>query len=432
MNWAGVARAEPLVLVGIAPLVWFPRPWSGWLLLVVISLLWLLRWRATGRLSVRTLYDIPVVCLLACLPLSTLVIIDWLFATRGYFAVLHGLALVYALANALSTRAWVIRGTLATTVLVGGGVAVLGLVGTDWPTNKLLPLDPLYAQLPKLVRGVEAATPHGAFHPNEIGGAVTLLIPLALALLLAPLNGSRRGRLALRLGSGTVCALTMTLLILSQSRSAYVGAAVAIGVVVAWWLAFRTRSARVRIIGFGLLLLGISVVIWGVWRLLGFWSAAGAGGLWSLPGRIELWDRALSMLLEFPITGIGMGQFPLVLRTQYTLSLTPPGAWVPHAHNVLLQLALDLGIPGAVSMLLVLGAFLRALWRVARRSSDPLLSAIAVGLGASLTGFLVYGLTDTIYVGARAAIILWVVLGIGTALARVDRLQVAGAPPTPK
>jgi putative inorganic carbon (HCO3(-)) transporter len=112
--------------------------------------------------------------------------------------------------------------------------------------------------------------------------------------------------------------------------------------------------------------------------------------------------------------------------------LTPAGTWVPHAHNVLLQLGMDLGMPGALSMLLVLGAFLRAVWRATRRASDPLLSAIAVGLGASLAAFLIYGLIDTISVGARASIILWVVLGIGAALARVDDAQVAGAPPAPE
>jgi putative inorganic carbon (HCO3(-)) transporter len=418
---AGFLAAEPLILLGLAPFIWFPRAWSGWLLLI-IPLLWALRWRATGRLLARTPYDIPVACLLACLPLTAVAIIDWAAAAPRYHTFLLGLALLYALANALSTEAWVIRGALAAIVLMGGGVASLGLVGTDWLTNNVLPLEPLSAQLRRLVRGVANATPHGAADPNEIGGALTLLLPLALSALLGLARGpGRKGWWALMLGVGAaVGALMAGVLILTQSCSAYSGTAIGVMLVLGSWVATLRTSTRFRTAGFGLLGLGAGVMGWGIWRMVVSWPGGVDSLSITLPVRAELWNRGLSMLQDFPFTGVGMGQFSLVLHALYTPFLIPPDYWVAHAHNVFLQLALDLGIPGAAAMAFVIGAFLREMWRAARRSADPVPQAIAVGLGAGMLAFLVYGLTDAISIGARGSIVLWVVLGIGAALARVS------------
>jgi len=39
---------------------------------------------------------------------------------------------------------------------------------------------------------------------------------------------------------------------------------------------------------------------------------------------------------------------------------------------------------------------------------------------AGMASFLVYGLTDAIVVGSRGAIVMWVFLGLGAALARLS------------
>jgi putative inorganic carbon (HCO3(-)) transporter len=138
----------------------------------------------------------------------------------------------------------------------------------------------------------------------------------------------------------------------------------------------------------------------------------------SLPSRLEVWERSLEMVRDFPFTGIGMGQFSMVLHGLYVPFLLR-STYVPHAHNFFLQLGLDLGIPGAIAMLCVLGCFFVAMLRIARSAEERELRGAAVGLAAGMVAFLTYGLTDAIAIGARGAIGVWIVLGLGAALYRV-------------
>ena len=67
--------------------------------------------------------------------------------------------------------------------------------------------------------------------------------------------------------------------------------------------------------------------------------------LGSLEGRIEVWSRAISMIQDFLFTGIGRGSFGPLADTLYPFFLAAPGTG-PHAHNLFLQVAVDLGILG--------------------------------------------------------------------------------------
>jgi putative inorganic carbon (HCO3(-)) transporter len=151
-------------------------------------------------------------------------------------------------------------------------------------------------------------------------------------------------------------------------------------------------------------------------------SSYGTGLLDTLETRMELWDRAVYMLQDFPFTGIGLGQFSPVLHALYVPLLVPPGQFVPHAHNLYLEYALELGIPGAVAFALVVLAFFRQCARAAR-SADPLLRWTGLGLALGVFGFLVYGLADAIAPGARAGLVLWLLLGLGTAVGNVARAE---------
>jgi len=227
---------------------------------------------------------------------------------------------------------------------------------------------------------------------------VAILLPLALVLL----------DMAIAL-----------VLLLTLSRSAFMGLTVGVMLVLAWWLVGEQRSPRRRRLR-GVLLLGmVGAATWVGWRLVAPWMASTEAGVDSFPSRLELWQRASLMLRDFPLTGIGMGQFEPVLHAIYVPMLTPPGEFVPHAHDIFLQLGLDLGIPGGLAFVWLLVGFFRALWQAYRRLDDLELRAATVGLLAGMSSFLVYGLTDAIVVGSRGAIVTWLFLGLGVALARL-------------
>ncbi len=58
------------------------------------------------------------------------------------------------------------------------------------------------------------------------------------------------------------------------------------------------------------------------------------------------------MLQDFPFTGIGMGTFTQVADRLYPFFLYAPGT-VEHAHNLFLQVGVDLGLPGLIAWLAI-------------------------------------------------------------------------------
>src|SRR4051812_19996475 len=126
-----IVAAEPLLVLALLPFIWFPRWWSGWLLLL-IPLLWGVRGLVLGRWWVRTPYDLPTACMLVLLPLTLLPVFDWQLAGPKLLAFLLGLGLTFALARALTSRSLVLVGVYATVLVFGGGVALAGFVGTEW------------------------------------------------------------------------------------------------------------------------------------------------------------------------------------------------------------------------------------------------------------------------------------------------------------
>ena len=83
--------------------------------------------------------------------------------------------------------------------------------------------------------------------------------------------------------------------------------------------------------------------------------------------RLEIWSRALYMLQDFPFTGIGMGAFRQVANLLYPFFLAGPDAEIPHAHNIFLQVGVDLGLPGLIAWLALLILVCVCAWLVYRR-----------------------------------------------------------------
>jgi len=76
--------------------------------------------------------------------------------------------------------------------------------------------------------------------------------------------------------------------------------------------------------------------------------------------RAELFSRSLYLLLAFPITGGGLGSFP-GLYSQYLLDI--PFFNVPNSHNLFLDVGIEQGLLGGLSILFL---YLLSLWKVSR------------------------------------------------------------------
>lgn len=372
--------------------------------LLLILFLWLVRWVARGHVTVHTPMDIPILGLVVMLPVSLYASVNLQLSLPKLTGIILGVATFYSVVNTALTRRdiWIITSLL---LLGGVGVSVLSLVGTDWAA-KFPTLASIYKHLPQLIRGV-TRSPGGGFHPNEVGGTLILFIPLALSLLLAMVHS----RWLLTASLSLILLITVLTFVLTQSRSAFFGLSVAL-------LALGAIKNRWLRLIFGLAVVVSIILLWhfGIERVghlvLDVGEETVAVGTLTFAGRMEVWQRAIYMIQDFPYTGIGLNTFDLVANVMYPFFLIGPEAQVIHAHNNFLQVGVDLGIPGLVACLSLLTTFTLMAWRVYRHSNDRVLQALAAGLLCGMLAHQVYGLTDAITLGAKPGIALWAMMGL--------------------
>jgi putative inorganic carbon (hco3(-)) transporter len=199
---------------------------------------------------------------------------------------------------------------------------------------------------------------------------------------------------------GLSAAVSAAVLVLTQSRGAWIGTAAAVGILLLCRWKRLAWLAPLALLGVG----------WVGWRAVPpLVEEAPSGQM----GRIELWSRAIYLIQDMPLTGIGAGTFERMADTQFPFFLH--GSWVEHVHNLFLQVAVDLGLPGLVAYLALL---LLALWcaldaaRRCRQAGESALAALAWAGLAALVAMCVHGMVDaTTWIVGRGAFVPWAVIG---------------------
>jgi len=368
----------------------------------VAAFFWLIRWVARGRPSVRTASDWPLGLLLLTIPVTL-----WATAlpevTRPQvWQLLAGIALYYAVTNWAASAAR-LRGLMLGVIGLGLLLAVLAPFTVAWLAGTKLTFIPagLYSRLPQLLSD--------PIHPNIMAGALALLWPCAAAAILFSWRQLGLGERAL----AGLALVAMTLaLALTKSRGGLLAVLVALLAlcVLRWrrgWLAILIAAAAA------------GGILWrvGPASLVDMLSATQSLG--GLDGRLEVWSRALFMLQDFPFTGIGLGTFKQVANAMYPFFLAGPDAEIPHAHNLFLQVGVDLGLPGLVAWLALFGLACAAAWRVYRWGQAdegggkprPDMAGLGAGLLASQIALATHGMLDAATWGTRPAVIVWALWG---------------------
>ncbi|MEO6811151.1 MAG: O-antigen ligase family protein [Isosphaeraceae bacterium] len=292
-----------------------------------------------------------------------------------------GMALAYVLLRTLPRTKG--ESSILAGALVATAVAVAGY-GLYQVTFELPEIQRLYLRHPERVLaplGIDpASTARKLFEDRLLGsrepwstyalanslagflvGASAVGIALALGGLL---RKDRRGVIAVALASlpGTVLVYC---LILTKSRSAFVGLAAAL-LVLAW------RERR-RFSTKALVLAGIGTA--GTLAILAALATA-LGGLdvqvltespKSLRYRWEYWQGAAGVIGEHPFLGHGPGNFggPYLRH-----KLPEASEQITDPHNLVLEVLATAGLPGAIALLAVLGLGLRDLFGPARKAKD--------------------------------------------------------------
>lgn len=114
---------------------------------------------------------------------------------------------------------------------------------------------------------------------------------------------------------------------------------------------------------------------------------------------MQIWKRGLGYMADHPVLGVGAGNFPVAEGTISPMARRAEyGAGVRWgaAHNSLVQVGAELGVPGLLLSVGVIVSALVALRRTARAAlragaPDLAVSGLAQSLMAALVGFMVGG-----------------------------------------
>jgi putative inorganic carbon (HCO3(-)) transporter len=429
-----LCAGDILVLLAVAPALLFPSPARS-LALLALPLLWVAARARSGHFVTRTPLDWPILLLLSMTLVSVAVTVDLVYSLPKITGVVWGMGVYYACARRIHTAAQLRRAVLLFGLL-GAGLAAVGLVGINW-LDKWPGLSGITERLPGLIRGLPGA--EEGFHPNTVAGSLVLIVPVVALDVLRRWRdsstrrggaepGNQRARLWL-VAEATALGLMLATLVLTQSRGAWLGLLAAGGLAVVVLAARRWRWGWAALLGLaGAAALGMALVPDQVLESVG--RTAGLLTDSSLISREEVWSRAIDAIEDFPLTGLGYNGFRRVLPVLYPTLLNPYDADVAHAHNHWLQAALDVGLPGLIAYLaLWLGAG-AALTRAGKLMQDPELRRLATGLGVGFLAHNLFSLTDTIALGSKAGIFVWLGLALAVSASQVAR-RAAGTKPDP-
>ena len=135
--------------------------------------------------------------------------------------------------------------------------------------------------------------------------------------------------------------------------------------------------------------------------------------------RMALWESTWSMIADHPVTGIGWGAYQFVYPA-YDFFIQDPGTIIFHAHNLYLNIAAELGLPGIALFLLALLAHVAIGFRVLRQTRLPEQRGIVMGLIAVVIGVLVNGMTDFALFNIEISMLFWLFVALIAVLARCE------------
>ncbi|MEA3441022.1 MAG: O-antigen ligase family protein, partial [Chloroflexota bacterium] len=361
---------------------------------------WIIRCIAYHRLSIRTPIDGSAAVLFLTILVTLYVTALPEITNQQSLRLLMGMILFYAIVNWTSTEKD-LRLLITGTAFTGLILALAAPFSVQWAVDKLsfLP-NSLYERFTQIFSDV--------VHPNVLAGVLILILPITASWLLytwREMNWLNRILFTL------TNLLILVVIIFTQSRGAWI--AVASMLLAALLLHWRRGWIGILLIIF----LSIAAIYqFGITSILE--GLASNPTIGDFNNRMDIWFRAIYMIQDFPFSGIGMGLYKVTADTLYPFSSTS-AAGIPHAHNIFLQVGVDLGIPGLVSWLSILIAMVLAAWQTfqyGRQSHIHWITGLGSGLLLSQVGLVIHGLTDAVVWGmVRPAPIVWGFWGITAA-----------------
>ena len=230
------------------------------------------------------------------------------------------------------------------------------------------------------------------YDANDFATLIATAMPLGLYFVLGVRRPFQR----------VVALAGLAILAVCEIRSGSRGGLLALLAVAAFvLLRFTTIPARSRVVGLAVVL----AIVFGTasdryWdQMQTVLNPHEDYNVTSETGRVQIWKRGLGYMADHPVLGVGAGNFPVAEGTISPMARRAEyGAGVRWgaAHNSLVQVGAELGVPGLLLSVGVIVSALVALRRTARAAlragaPDLAVSGLAQSLMAALVGFMVGG-----------------------------------------
>jgi len=244
-------------------------------------------------------------------------------------------------------------------------------------------------------------------HPNVLASYLVIVLGLGLSL-----SVDRLGRSPNRLSYAVYGATSLALvgIFCSGSRNGLLVAGLQLGL-----FFMLVRSVR-SLVWVGLALftaMVLAILLWGV----GGRSLMTALSTATL--RLDAWRLALEMIPQHPWLGSGLGTFKQLYNPA---DFAAPDDLLPHAHNLWLTLAAEVGLPFTLGLTLVVGGILlRATVTLMQETPNNLDRdhLLAKGYWLSFVGTGLFAISDMPFYDARVNILGWLLLAVMQRLPKI-------------
>ncbi|SHH92152.1 putative inorganic carbon (hco3(-)) transporter [Sporobacter termitidis DSM 10068] len=136
--------------------------------------------------------------------------------------------------------------------------------------------------------------------------------------------------------------------------------------------------------------------------------------------RVYIWMGTIAMLKDYWFSGIGPGTnaFNLIYPAYSYNTIA-----APHAHNLFLQIMCDSGIVGLILFVAILFSYYRRTFTAFSRTRDKTSRTYLIAAIASVSAFLLQGMTDYAFYNNCVMLLFWIFIGLGAIMARRPEME---------
>ncbi|MGD9787024.1 MAG: O-antigen ligase family protein [Sulfuricellaceae bacterium] len=234
---------------------------------------------------------------------------------------------------------------------------------------------------------------------NGVGNLSSFLVT-TLPLVMAFAFDQARQRNVLTWATLALVALNFLALYATGNRMGLIAAMVEIGVT-AGWLIYHQKRRWLLITGALLVLLAI---MGGALLKVAQTRTSENDAHWGHDVRWKMWQATLDYIGQHPVSGEGFGR----TVAAHTNSALQKALNYEHAHNMVLNKGIQMGLPGIAAFLLLWAATIYSLRP--GKEDDPRLQVYAVAATAMAAGVFAKNMTDDFFV-QHNALLFWLLVG---------------------